>query len=91
MFPLPSSSIHFAYNISKPTCHVNHLPPYLEKYDQFKAKGVDILAVLAANDVFVMSGWGRVEGVKDKVRILLVSILKHDLIDIYYTVDFDAL
>lgn len=75
MFPLPSSSIYLAYNISKPTCHVNHLPPYLEKYDQFKAKGVDILAVLAANDVFVMSGWGRVEGVKDKVRILLVSIL----------------
>ena len=75
MFPLPSSSIHLAYNTSKPTCHVNHLPPYLEKYDQFKAKGVDILAVLAANDVFVMSGWGRVEGVKDKVRILFVSVL----------------
>ena len=71
-FPL---SIHLAYNESKPTCHVNHLPPYLEKYNEFKAKGVDILAVLAANDVFVMSGWGRVEGVTDKVCALFVIIL----------------
>ncbi|KAJ8514491.1 hypothetical protein ONZ45_g7980 [Pleurotus djamor] len=28
-----------------PTCHVNHLPPYLEKYDELKSKGVDILAL----------------------------------------------
>ncbi|OBZ78328.1 putative peroxiredoxin [Grifola frondosa] len=52
-----------------PTCHVNHLPPYLEKYDQFKAKGVDVIAVVAANDPFVMSGWGRVSGLKDKVNL----------------------
>ncbi|KAJ7018281.1 Redoxin [Mycena alexandri] len=51
-----------------PTCHTNHLPPYLQKYDEFKAKGVDVIAVLAANDMFVMSGWARFEGLKDKVR-----------------------
>jgi len=53
-----------------PTCHVNHLPSYLEKYEEFKAKGVDVIAVIGANDVFVMSGWGRVEGVKDKILTL---------------------
>ncbi|KAF8962095.1 thioredoxin-dependent peroxidase [Flammula alnicola] len=53
-----------------PTCHVNHLPPYIKKYDEFKAKGVDVIAVLAANDPFVMSGWGRVEGLRDKVLAL---------------------
>ncbi|KAI6004472.1 thioredoxin-dependent peroxidase [Pisolithus orientalis] len=53
-----------------PTCHVNHLPPFLEKYDEFKSKGVDIVGVLAANDAFVMSGWGRVEGLKDKILAL---------------------
>ncbi|KAJ2916682.1 hypothetical protein MD484_g3742, partial [Candolleomyces efflorescens] len=53
-----------------PTCHTNHLPPYLEKYDQFKAKGVDAIAVLAANDPFVMSGWARFEGLKDKIIAL---------------------
>ncbi|KAK7049365.1 peroxiredoxin type-2 [Paramarasmius palmivorus] len=53
-----------------PTCHVNHLPPYIQKYDEFKAKGVDVIAVVAANDPFVMSGWGRVEGLKDKILTL---------------------
>ncbi|KAG6333011.1 hypothetical protein ID866_6079 [Astraeus odoratus] len=51
-----------------PTCHVNHLPAFLQKYDEFKAKGVDIVAVVAANDAFVMSGWARVEGLKDKAN-----------------------
>ena len=59
--------INFLVTI-KPTCHVNHLPGFLKKYDEFKAKGVDVIAVVAANDPFVMSGWGRVEGVEDKVR-----------------------
>ncbi|KAI6015872.1 thioredoxin-dependent peroxidase [Pisolithus microcarpus] len=53
-----------------PTCHVNHLPPFLARYDEFKSKGVDIIAVLAANDAFVMSGWARVEGLKDKILAL---------------------
>ncbi|KAJ7073890.1 1-Cys peroxiredoxin isozyme [Mycena amicta] len=53
-----------------PTCHTNHLPPYLQNYDEFKAKGVDVIAVVAANDLFVMSGWARFEGVKDKILAL---------------------
>lgn len=47
---------------------MNHLPAYLKKYDEFKQKGVDVIAVIAANDPFVMSGWARAEGLKDKVR-----------------------
>jgi alkyl hydroperoxide reductase 1 len=47
---------------------VNHLPPYIEKYEEFKAKGVDIIAVLSANDHWVLSGWLRFEGAKDKVN-----------------------
>lgn len=58
-----------------PTCHVNHLPPYIQKYDEFKSKGVDVIAVVAANDVFVMSGWGRVEGLKDKVRVTTLTVV----------------
>jgi len=53
-----------------PTCHANHLPPYIKKYDEFKAKGVDVVAVVAANDPFVMSGWARVSGLKDKILAL---------------------
>lgn len=53
-----------------PTCHVNHLPPFIKQYGEFKAKGVDVIAIVAANDAFVMSGWGRFEGVKDKLLML---------------------
>jgi alkyl hydroperoxide reductase 1 len=53
-----------------PTCHVNHLPPYIERYEEFLSKGVDVIAVIAANDAFVMSGWGRVQDVKDKILCL---------------------
>ncbi|KAF8804908.1 1-Cys peroxiredoxin isozyme [Phlegmacium glaucopus] len=53
-----------------PTCHVNHLPPFLQKYQEFKAKGVDVIAVLAANDAFVMSGWGRITGLTDQILAL---------------------
>ena len=52
-----------------------HLPEYVEKYDEFKAKGVDVVAVVAANDPYVMSGWARFEGLKDKVCIVSISIL----------------
>ncbi|KIK91584.1 hypothetical protein PAXRUDRAFT_830716 [Paxillus rubicundulus Ve08.2h10] len=53
-----------------PTCHVDHLPAYLKNSQKFKDKGVDVIAVLAANDPFVMSGWVRAEGVKDEIIAL---------------------
>ena len=36
-----------------PGCQVKHLPPFVEKYNEFKNKGVDIVAVISANDAFV--------------------------------------
>jgi alkyl hydroperoxide reductase 1 len=36
-----------------PGCQAKHLPPYIEKYNEFKSKGVDIVAVISANDAFV--------------------------------------
>jgi peroxiredoxin len=53
-----------------PTCHAKHLPGFVEKYDQFKAKGVDTLACLAVNDVFVMDAWGKASGVGEKIAML---------------------
>ncbi len=53
-----------------PTCHAKHLPGFVEKYDQFKAKGVDTVACLAVNDVFVMDAWGKASGVGDKIVML---------------------
>ncbi|KAH6876466.1 thioredoxin-dependent peroxidase [Coprinopsis sp. MPI-PUGE-AT-0042] len=53
-----------------PTCHANHLPPYIQFHEEFKKRGVDVIAVLAVNDAWVMSGWARVEGAKDKILAL---------------------
>lgn len=34
-----------------PTCSEQHLPTFLDKFDELKAKGVDIIAVVTPNDV----------------------------------------
>ncbi|KAH7116952.1 AhpC/TSA family protein-like protein [Dendryphion nanum] len=47
-----------------PGCQARHLPPYIEKLSQFKTKGVDVVAVIASNDSWVMNAWGKVNGVK---------------------------
>ncbi|KAI8973114.1 Redoxin [Trametes punicea] len=53
-----------------PSCHANHAPPYLAKYEQLKAKGIDVIAVLSANDPFVLSGWSRILGFNEKILAL---------------------
>ncbi|MFX8385638.1 redoxin family protein, partial [Acinetobacter baumannii] len=40
-----------------PTCSARHLPGYRDEADAFKAKGVDTIACLSVNDVFVMGAW----------------------------------
>ncbi|PSN63551.1 AhpC/TSA family protein-like protein [Corynespora cassiicola Philippines] len=47
-----------------PGCQARHLPPYIEKLSEFKTKGVDVVAVIASNDSWVMNAWGKVNGVK---------------------------
>lgn len=43
---------------------MKHLPAYIENLDKIKEKGVDVLAVLAFNDAWVMSAWGKANGIK---------------------------
>jgi peroxiredoxin len=45
-----------------PTCHRNHLPGYVQKMDEIKAKGVDAILVTAVNDVFVLDAWSKSTG-----------------------------
>jgi peroxiredoxin len=53
-----------------PTCDAKHLPGFVELADQIKAKGVDTIACMAVNDVFVMNAWGKHGGVGDKILML---------------------
>ena len=45
-----------------PTCHRNHLPGYVQRAEEIKAKGVDAILVTSVNDVFVMDAWAKSSG-----------------------------
>jgi glutaredoxin/glutathione-dependent peroxiredoxin len=53
-----------------PTCHAKHLPGFVHDVEKLKAKGVDTVACLAVNDVFVMDAWGKASNVGDKILML---------------------
>ena len=53
-----------------PTCDAKHLPGFVEHAAAIKAKGVDTIACMAVNDVFVMNAWGKSGGATDKVLML---------------------
>jgi peroxiredoxin len=53
-----------------PTCDAKHLPGYIELADAFRAKGVDTIACMSVNDVFVMKAWGKSSGADGKVLML---------------------
>lgn len=53
-----------------PTCSDGHLPGFVQRAADLKAKGVDLIACVAVNDVFVMHAWGNARGVGDDVKML---------------------
>jgi peroxiredoxin len=53
-----------------PTCDAKHLPGFVEKAGDLKGKGVDTVACMAVNDVFVMNAWGKHSNVGDNVLML---------------------
>lgn len=48
-----------------PTCSAKHLPGFVDKAGDLKAKGIDEIACTAVNDAFVMGAWGKASGSDD--------------------------
>ena len=53
-----------------PTCSAKHVPGFKTHAAEFKAKGVDTIACVSVNDVFVMKAWGADQGVGDDILML---------------------
>ncbi|HEY0662841.1 MAG TPA: peroxiredoxin [Lysobacter sp.] len=52
-----------------PTCSEKHLPGFVQHFDEFRAKGVEV-ACMAVNDPFVMQAWGQSQEVPDGLMML---------------------
>lgn len=48
-----------------PTCSARHLPGFVDKAQDLKAKGVDEIVATAVNDPFVLSAWNKTSGSED--------------------------
>jgi peroxiredoxin len=53
-----------------PTCSRQHLPGYVQKYDELKSKGFDTVACTAVNDIFVLTAWAKDSGAEGKILML---------------------
>ena len=52
-----------------PTCSEKHLPGFIEHFEEFRAKGIDV-ACLSVNDPFVMQAWGQTQHVPEGLMML---------------------
>ena len=52
-----------------PTCSEAHLPGFVVMADEFKAKGVDIIACVSVNDAFVMKAWGAAQNASELLML----------------------
>ena len=53
-----------------PTCSAQHLPGFIARAADIRAKGVDTIACVSVNDAFVMDAWGKDRGAADDVLML---------------------
>ena len=53
-----------------PTCSARHLPGYVDRAPELKAKGVNEIACISVNDAFVMGAWGKEHKAEGKVTML---------------------
>jgi len=51
-------------------CSAKHLPGYINMYQKYRDKGIDLIICISVNDPFVMSAWGKENNVGDKIIMM---------------------
>ena len=52
------------------TCSKLHLPGFIANADNIKAKGIQNIFCLSVNDPYVMNGWGEINNIGDRIKML---------------------
>ena len=52
------------------TCSKLHLPGFVANADQIKSKGIEKIFCLSVNDPYVMNGWGEINNIENKIKML---------------------
>ncbi len=52
-----------------PTCSEKHLPGFVERFDEFRERGIDV-ACVSVNDPFVMQAWAESQHVPEGMMVL---------------------
>lgn len=53
-----------------PTCQQQHVPGFVARVDELKAKGIDTIACTAVNDIFVLTQFAKETGAAGKILML---------------------
>jgi len=53
-----------------PTCSARHLPGFIDNAVALKAKGINTIVCISVNDAFVMSAWGKAQGVGNHIMMV---------------------
>lgn len=53
-----------------PTCHGHHMPGFVQRYDELRSKGFDMVACTSANDIFVLTNWAKDSKADGKIMML---------------------
>ncbi len=53
-----------------PTCTKTHLPGFVDRAEEFKTRGIDVIACTAVNDIFVLTNWAKDTGATGSIEML---------------------
>jgi peroxiredoxin len=51
-------------------CHTQHMPGYVQNYEELKRKGFDVVACTSTNDIYVLASWAKDSKADGKILML---------------------